>query len=240
MSLTSSTFDDIESMAFESTIQELDSQKRTPLKASAPQFKPSGAWGSPMVPNFADEMHMNAQFHDNLHANRDRGHKVNAEDGNVYMFNLDLVLDLDSDSDSDSDSDVDEPSACRTLYRPVPGLPVGPPPGLEAVAAWPEHLAVEQQQEVRPKTPWWRQPCPFIAQDISTPAKAPPVQRPWRRLEGHDAARSLLHPALADMTANEVQRIEYSNEKKLADYSDSEDTDTTGGFKSDTEEVDSE
>ena len=143
-------FDDVESMASESNIQELECQKRTPLKASAAQFEPSGAWGAPMAWNFADEMHLDPKFHDSIHA---------SWDGNVYMFNFDLV------SDTESDSDGDEPSMDSQLESPVGlGLPVGPPPGLEAVAAWPVHHTPEQQQEVQPSTPWWRQPCPFKAQ----------------------------------------------------------------------------
>lgn len=226
--------DDVESMASESNIQELECQKRTPLKASAAQFEPSGAWGAPMAWNFAEDMHNDPRFSD-IYSNRD---------GNVYMFNLDLMYDDESDSD-------DEPSKGRALERPVGlGLPIGPPPGLEAVAAWPVHHTPEQQQEVQPSTPWWRQPCPFNAQ-ASPPVAgilhgSLPGQRPWRRSAGHDAARSCLtelglHSTLTEMVATKVQGIDSCAERDLVkDYSDTEDTDSTRSFKSDSDDVDSE
>lgn len=230
MSLSNTTFDDVESVASQTTIQELNCQKRTPLQASAPQFEPSGAWGAPMVWNFANEMNMDPWLHDSIHANRD---------GNVYMFNFDLMSDVEGDSDDD------KPRKGQKLENPVGlGLSIGPPPGLEAVAAWPEHT-LEHRQEARPKIPWWRQPCPFNAQVRPTAVRVPcdglPGQRPWRSSAGHDAAHSLLHQTWAERVAPKVQKIDSSADKAFVkDSLDNEDTETTGSFKSDSDDADSE
>jgi len=255
-----------------------------PNKLDAPTTTRLSAWAPEFAPN-------NVMFEDACDSPTDWAFSRNSphthKDGNVYVFNFDLVSDDESESEDEPvpsipvfaggtmcpppgleaigappglEAMVSKHECCLAIAAP-PGLkavaPVAAPPGLEAIAAPPglEAEAISWSMELEDIGPppgleavqrkaWWRRPCPFkVPQDVGqeTALVSSPESRPWRRVAGHDVARSLvrpwrLHHLLKDTTA--PTDITKELVLKSTSASDIGDADTTGSFT--TEDVDSE
>jgi len=163
MAPSNMVLDTVEDLSPACADDKLDPQTRTPLSAWAPSFAPnSTACLEDSCDSLADWVKSSQKPHT---------HK----DGNVYVFNFDLVSDDESESD---DEFLLTPSVSVLAGRPAcppPGLEVetgkliDPPPGLEAVGAPPGLAAVLSKSE-----PCWAMGAP-PGLDIAAPKIEPCV-----------------------------------------------------------------